>query len=304
MEKKIVLITGGTGNIGEILTNLLISKGYEVRYLSRNGGLKNNIFSYKWDIKNKTIDINSLENVSAIVHLAGAGIADKPWTEAYKQEIISSRIESSGLLKKAITESSNFPKVIVSASAIGIYKQSDLQDIVDEESALGTDFLAEVCKTWESKADEFSELGIRTSKLRIGIVLSQNGGALPAIAKPIRYFAGAPLGSGRQWMPWIHVNDLAAMIVHSIENEHINGVFNAVSPNPVTNKEFTYLLAKKLKRPILLPNVPGFVMKIILGEMADLVLNGNHISSEKIQKTGFKFEFEDLEDALSNLIVN
>ena len=296
-----ILITGGTGLVGSRLTEMLLNKGFEVSHIGRTKKA-GRVPSFVWDIKQKKFDAQALKGVNTIVHLAGAGVADKRWTTARKKEILGSRIESTKLLFETLKTTSNEVNTVVAASAIGYYGFGMGEETVEEDSKPGTDFLAQVTKQWEAQVDKIGTLGIRMVKLRIGIVLSEKGGALAEMAKPIKLGAGAALGSGKQYLSWIHLDDLCEMFIKAIAAENMNGAYNAVGTGWVTNQEMTEAIAHILKKPLLLPSVPGFVLKIILGEMADMVLNGSKVSSKKIQKTGFTFQYTSLDDALKNLL--
>ncbi len=295
-----VLISGGSGLIGSHLTNLLTNSGYEVRHLSRSVSGSESVKTYKWDIRKMEVDPAALD-VDYIIHLAGAGVADRKWTESRKKEILDSRVNSTQLLFENIKENKIDLKGFISASAIGIYGLDTGRKLVDEDSPQATDFLAQVVKEWEQEVDRFSEIDIPVSKIRIGVVLANEGGALPKMKKPIEFGVGAPLGSGEQYMSWIHFQDLCK-IFQWVLSEGKWEVFNAVAPNPVTNKELTKAIAKVLKKPLFLPNVSSFVLKGMLGEMAGIVLGGNNVSSNKLVDSGFNFEFQDLESALRDLL--
>lgn len=302
MDKKSVLITGGTGLVGSRLTELLLKKGYEVAYLSRRKEQIPNVKVYRWDITKGYIEDGAVESADYIVHLAGAGIADKRWSESRKKEIIDSRIQPVDLLKDKLTKSNKL-KAFVSASAIGFYGGDTGEERIEENHAAGNDFLAECTKLWEKSADKIATLGIRTAKIRVGIVLSEKGGALPKLLQPIRLGFGAALGSGKQWMSWIHIDDLCNVFIKAIEDESMNGAYNAVAPNPVTNLEITKMAAKVLKKPFWLPNVPSFVLKLIFGEMAVVVLGGSYVLNKRIAETDFRYKFTDVESALQDLLL-
>lgn len=301
---KTILITGGTGLIGGRLTELLLKQGHEVRYLSRNPQKADKIPTFKWDINQQEIDPEAFKGVDAIVHLAGAGIADKKWDKKRKKVILESRTKSTQLLKKYLLETDHQISTFVGASAIGYYGYDSGGVWKKEESRFGDDFLATVTKAWEEEVDALEKecKDVRTVKLRIGIVLSENGGALKEMVKPIKWGVGASLGPGDQYMSWIHIDDLCSMFVYAIENDSVQGVYNAVAPNPVTNKAFTKLAAKALKKPLWLPNVPSFVLKLILGEMASMILGGSRISCEKIEKVGFTFQYTEASTAVNDLL--
>jgi uncharacterized protein (TIGR01777 family) len=297
-----ILITGATGLIGSELVKLLLSKNHSVHYLTTsNDKIKEepNYKGFYWNPQEGKIDDRCIDGVDAIVHLAGANIAQK-WTNKYKQEIIESRTLSSELLFNLIKKSPNQVKQIVSASGTAIYPES-ISQVYDETTTDSEDsFLSNVVKKWEESVDTFQVLGIKVCKLRTGIVLSNKGGALPEMVKPIKLGFGAAMGTGKQIQSWIHITDLVTMYYFAIEKQ-LEGIFNAVSPNPVSNHELTKVIAKTLKKPLWLPNIPEFVMKLILGEMSYLLFSSKNLSSKKIIETGFRFEFPIMEKAISDL---
>jgi uncharacterized protein (TIGR01777 family) len=303
MNRK-VLITGGSGFIGKQITNLLQRNGYSVSILSRRGGNFGNLETFKWDPDAGTIDVSAFEDLFGIIHLAGASIADKKWSRQRKKEIMDSRVKSASLIFRSLEEldEKDRPKVFISASGIGYYGYDTGSILVDEASNPGDDFLATVCKEWELAADTFKELYIRVVKFRIGLVMSNAGGALPVMMRPVKFGVGAGLGRGDQYMSWIHIEDLARMFLKGLEDDDMDGNYNAVAPNPVTNKELMRTIAKELNKPFFLPNVPSFALKMVMGEMASMVTGGNKVSSDKIATTGFEFNFRKLEIALENLL--
>lgn len=296
-----ILITGASGLVGTRLTELLLQKGYHVAHLGRSKK-KGTVPSFVWDVDKKMVDPDALDGVDMIIHLAGAGVADQRWSTQRKQEIQLSRTRSSALLYETLKTRTHKVKALISASAIGFYGFSLNSTLFTEASKPGTDFLSSVVVRWENEVDSISTLGIRVARIRIGIVLSEKGGALKEMARPIRYGVGAPLGTGEQIVSWIHLDDLCEMFIKAIEDSTLSGAYNAVAPHPVTNREMTKAIAKVLHRPLWLPSIPGFILSILVGEMAEIVLNGSNVSSERIQKTGFKFQFENLDDALRNLL--
>ncbi|MFM9839885.1 MAG: TIGR01777 family oxidoreductase [Cyclobacteriaceae bacterium] len=296
-----ILITGASGLIGSRLTELLLRKGHHVSHLGRSKRV-GSVSSFVWDVEKKSIDLQALEGVDTIINLAGAGVADKRWTTQRKKEILESRTHSTQLLFETLKNQKHSVKTLVGASAIGYYGFGLHDEVFTEESNAGNDFLASVTKQWEEETDRIASLGVRLVKLRIGIVLSEKGGALIEMAKPIRLGVGSPLGTGQQYLSWIHIDDLCAMFIKAMEDEKMQGAYNAVGNGWITNEELTKAIARVLKKPLWLPTVPAFAMKIVLGEMADIVLNGSKISSEKIQKTGFQLKYAEVDGALRNLL--
>lgn len=295
-----ILITGASGLIGTRLIKNLLEKGHNVSVLSRQASNLKGVSTYNWDVDKQLVDLKAFEGIDTIIHLAGAGIADKRWTKQRKQEIVDSRIRSTQLLYHTIDAIKAPIKTFISASAVGYYGDR-YDEILYEKSESGKGFLADCCKQWEAAVDEGLKSGIRVVKLRIGIVLSKQGGALSELARPVSFFVGAPLGSGKQWMPWIHLTDLVSIFERAIENVEYSGTFNACTPNPVTNYEFTKILAKKLFRPVWPVNVPEFVIKTMLGEMSTVILNSTRTSPQKLMDMGFRFRYQGLDAALSEI---
>ena len=255
--------------------------------------------TFYWDVAKREIDGDCIDNVDMIIHLAGEGIADKRWTSERKKAITESRTESIRLIYDLLKKKKNNVKSIISASAIGYYSDRG-DELLTEDSNPGDDFLANCCAKWEAAADEGVQLGLKVVKFRTGVVLDK-GGALAKMAAPIKWCAGSPLGSGKQWIPWIHIQDVIDMYLFAIENENINGVYNMVAPNPVTNKQLTKAIAKQLHRPLWLPNVPAFVLKLLLGEMSAIALGSTRVSAQKIEDAGFKFRYPYIAEALKEI---
>ncbi|EOR93179.1 Cell division inhibitor [Arcticibacter svalbardensis MN12-7] len=297
-----VLITGASGLIGKPLIKLILNQGYQIHVLSRKEPQYNPSFKeFKWDVKTGYIDKNCMANVDTIIHLAGEGIAEKPWRKERKQAIISSRVDSLGLIFKALKDNPQCQvKSLISASAVGYY--GDRNDkFLDENSDPGEGFLSEACVLWEKAADMGLDLNMRVVKLRTGVVLSLQGGALPQIAGPVKYNLGTVLGSGKQWIPWIHIDDMVNAYLFALQNNSMTGTYNLCAPNPVTNKEFTKSISTVLNKTLWLPNVPALALRIFLGEMKAVVLSSTRTRSDKIRETGFKFKFEHIKEALKEL---
>ena len=301
---KNVLITGGSGMVGTRLSELLLEQGYTVSHLSRSPGDDSSpITTYLWDIQQQYINPEAIPRADYIVHLAGAGVADQRWTHQRKQAILRSRTASTQLLHDALAQQD--PSTIsafVSASAIGIYGTDTGDTLLTEESPAARDFLADVVVQWEAAVDTIQALDIRTVKYRIGIVLSDQGGALDPIARTVRWGVGAPLGDGQQYMSWIHLDDLCRLFIYALENDTMDGTYNAVGPQPITNQAFTKATAQVLHRPLWLPHVPAFVLKAALGKLSSVVLGGNRVSSQKIEDAGFEHKFNKIEIALADLL--
>ncbi len=298
-----ILIAGATGLIGKELVSQCEHRDIQVHYLTTRTSKVEESENYKgfyWNPKKGEIDSLALQGVDAIVNLAGASIS-KRWTSKHKKNILSSRIDTAKLLLETLRGQDHSVKHYLSASGIGVYPSSYDHLYHETYHGAANTFLGKVVQEWEAAADAFESLNIRVTKVRTGMVLSEKGGALPKLLKPIKLGIGSPLGNGEQWQSWIHLQDVAAIYLHLLENE-ISGVFNAVSPNPVTNKKLVQTLAQFTESSLWLPNVPGFVLKLVLGEMASVVLESQLVSAEKITEAGYRFKFVNLEHALEELI--
>ncbi len=304
-----ILITGGTGLVGSALTPLLVALGHQVIIVSRTPKAPNekNISYIAWNVKAQTIDDKAIAKADYIIHLAGAGVADKKWTEERKKEIVESRTESSTFLIEALKQTPNKVKAVISASAIGWYGddknlKSKKKEFTEEDSADSL-FLGETCRLWEESINPVEQTGIRLVKLRLGIVLSNDGGALAEFKKPIQFGIAGILGSGKQVVSWIHIEDLCRIFMYAMENETLRGAYNAVAPTPVRNKELTLTLAQKMRGRFFIPlHVPAFVLKLMLGEMSVEVLKSATVSYKKIQAAGFSFLYPTIVVALEDLI--
>ncbi|WP_370900806.1 TIGR01777 family oxidoreductase [Chryseobacterium gossypii] len=298
--KEVVLITGAGGMIARELSKK-IGNDYTVRLLTRK---KKQSDEYEWDITNGIIDESAFENVSHIIHLAGANISEKRWTNDRKKELISSRIDSATLLLNTLRRKNIQLKSFITASGINYYGTLTTDKIFTEKDPPGNDFLSEVVILWEKSADEFKvqKLAERVVKLRTAVVLSEKEGALKQIMTPIKYGVGSPLGSGKQYMPWIHLRDICSLYEFALKNTSLDGVYNASSPEHTTNENLIRIIARVLHKPLWMPNIPGFILKLIFGELADALLKGSRASSQKIQDAGFRFEFPGLQQALKDLL--
>lgn len=297
--KKNVLITGGTGFVGKHLTDLLIESGFTVSILSRNKKQNiSDIFYYTWNVEKQEIENEAVLNADFIIHLAGENIAAKRWSKKRKEEIVKSREESIQLIHSVLKKNRKVPEAFISASAVGIYGAINGETVCTEETPVAADFLGSTCYKWEAAVDRVGSLGIRTVTIRTGLVLGKNDGFLNKLIPLFKWNLGAALGSGKQYMPWIHVDDLCRIYLLAITNPKMEGAFNAAINDTTTNSVFSKTLAKLFGHSVWLPNVPAFVLKIMMGEMSKIVLTGRRISSEKIENAGFQFEHNDLEETL------
>ena len=298
-----ILITGATGLVGSEITRLCHEQGINVNFLTTSKGKIEKSEAYRgyyWNPSIGEIDTKCLDSVGAIINLAGASVF-QPWTKSNKEKILNSRLDSLNLLYKTLEQNSHQVGQLVSASAIGIYPSSRSKMYEEKDTVVANDFLGEVTQQWEAAADKFQDLNLRVAKVRIGIVLSAEGGALPQIMKPVKLNLGAPLGSGKQWQSWIHIKDLASIFLFIITNG-LQGVYNGVAPNPATNEELTKEIANALDKKLWLPKVPGLALKAVMGEMSGVVLGSQLVSSSKIQEKGFEFSFVNLRPTIKDLI--
>lgn len=299
-----IVITGATGLIGKPLCAALVADGHTITVLTRNPEqtrkMPAQVQLVRWDGQTLGEWSRAVDGADAIINLAGAGIADGRWSAARKQSIIQSRVLAGQALTQAIERAQQKPKVLIQASAVGYYGPCQDQ-VITEDAMPGNDFLASVCFAWEGSTAGVSKHGIRRPVLRTGIVLSNDGGAFPKMALPFRLFAGGPIGSGKQWLPWIHIDDEVRAIQFLLDHADADGSFNLSAPYPVTNKEFGRLIGKVMGRPAIMPT-PAFALQAIFGEMATLLLDGQRAVPKHLQELGFTFRFSMAEAALENLL--
>ena len=293
---KNILIVGGSGYVGKALTKKLQAIGYNVSLLTRKINKSINTSQYLWDWKQNNIDLDSINKTEVLVNLAGANVNGQRWNKKWKKEIYDSRVKATDFLFKIISQHPNKIKTFVSASATGYYGDVTSEKIFHETDFPGKDFLAITCNDWEQAATKFSNLGIRTSIIRTGIIFSENSEAYRKISLPIRFGFGAAIGNGRQYFPWIHLDDLCGIYLKAISDNSMQGIFNSVAPQFITNAQVTKALANHFKNHIWLPNIPPIVIRILFGEIADSLLNGSRISSEKIIEFGFRFKYSCIDD--------
>jgi uncharacterized protein (TIGR01777 family) len=297
--KKNVLITGGSGFVGKNLTLLLIGSGYTVSILSRSKKADTpHIFYYTWDIQNQVMEEDAVLKADYVIHLAGANIAEKRWTEKRKKVVINSREQSASLILSVLKKHDKKLEAFISASGIGIYGAVNGEAVCTESTRPANDFLGLTCQKWEAAADKFEQLGIRTVKVRTGLVLGKDDGFLNKLTPIFKLRLGSALGSGKQYMPWIHVEDLCAIYLEAVKNIKVSGAYNAAINDNTNNTIFSKALAKVYGYSIWLPNVPAFLLKLVMGEMANLVLTGRRATSEKIEGIGFHFQHKNLEETL------
>lgn len=298
----IILISGGTGLVGKALTKRLLSEGHEVRVLSRNPQSSSQLKSFYWNVEKNEIDEKAFDGVEHILHLAGSGIADKRWTDARKQDIIDSRVNSMKLITEVVKKKNIQLKSFVGASAIGIYGMTTSEKIFTETDKGANDFLTQSCGQWENSYQQIQALSNKNCIIRIGVVLSKDGGALKRLLPIFQLGLGSAVGSGKQYMPWIHIDDLVSVFHEALFNPNYNEIYNAVSAEKTTSNSFSKQLATSLSKPFFFPNVPAFVLKLVFGEMANVLLEGSRVSNKKLVDTGFQFKYHTLSEALQEIV--
>ncbi|MDD2636051.1 MAG: TIGR01777 family oxidoreductase [Bacteroidales bacterium] len=300
---KKVLITGGTGLVGNNLTNLLVKKGYEVRILSRQFTNKANFSTYRWDYKTGYIDKDALIGIDYIIHLAGENIGAGRWTKKRKKIILDSRVKGSKLIFKTIQEMGIKPKAFISASAVGFYPAFKESEVSFSENDLpGTSFLSDICVKWENAADNFKEIGIRTVKIRTGLVQDKNDAALKKILQTSRFGILPVFGKGQQYFPWIHINDLTQLYIAAIENDKFSNIVNAVAPQQITNYEYIKAIKNVVKQKKIILKIPAFLIKILFGEMSEVLIKGTKVYSKQHENIGFDFRYKNINTALKDIL--
>ncbi len=300
-----VLITGKTGLVGSAIEKQLLKEGHTVHYLTiqyKKIRYSKHSIGFMWDPSKQKIDHTCLNGVDTIIHLSGASVSNR-WTNTYKKEILDSRLEGTQLLYETLKKHPHQVKQIIAASAVGIYPNSLDTTYTENQTVYDTSFLGQVSQQWEASIDQFKLLNITTCILRIGIVFSKKGGALQEMIKPIKLGLGSTFGRGKQIQSWIHIDDLAAIFIF-VRKNNLSGVYNAVAPQPSTNKVVTETIAAIMNKPLLLPGIPKFIMKIILGEMHELLYVSQNVSCQKIINQGFNFTYEKVEDALQDILAS
>jgi len=299
------IVTGGTGLIGRALCRELVDHGHEVIVLSRNPdrkeeGLPSQVEAVGWDAQSATGWGDLVNETDAIVNLAGAGLADGRWTDERKRSILESRVKAGQAVVEAVSAATTRPKVVIQSSAVGYYGPRG-DEVLNEDAAPGSDYLARVCFDWEASTAPVERMCVRRPVIRTGIVLSTEDGAFPKILLPFKLFAGGPMGNGSQYWPWIHINDEVRAIRFLMENETASGPFNLTAPNPLTNKQFASVVGQAMGRPSLMP-APAFALKLALGEMSTVLLDGQRAVPSRLQELGFEFDFATLDAALKDLL--
>lgn len=299
---KKILITGGSGSIGQALIPKLTAKGHEVAIIGRSKHPSAGVDSYVWDLDAETMDENALKDVTHIIHLAGAGIADKPWSPSRKREIVESRVKPLQVLAKTLNNRNQRIDAIISSSAVGFYGGITSEKIFDEDDNAAKDFLGSTCKMWEEAVQLFKPLADREVRIRTSVVLMADAGALPKLVTPTKFGVGAPVGNGKQWMPWIHIDDMVNVYVKAVEDDNMNGAYNAAATQHANQKHLISGIGKSINRPVFLPPVPGFLIKAVLGEMSKVITEGSRVSNQKLIDAGFEFKFDELQPALNDLL--
>jgi len=297
-----ILITGGTGLIGSRLTPMLQAAGHQVRIIGRTARRNAKVATFAWDLKAMTMDAAALDGVTHIIHLAGAGIADARWTASRKEEIITSRVMPIKLLADTLKARQQHIEAFITASGVGYYGAVTTAHIYKEDDAPAEDFLGKTCQLWEDAVQLFDDIADREARIRTGIVLDAKGGALPKLMPPAKFGMAASLGNGRQWMPWIHVDDICRIYLQAVEDAGFSGAFNAVAPQHATQHQLLAEISGALRKPFFLPGVPSVVLRAAMGDMAQMLTEGSRISADQLMDAGFVFNYPELKGALADLL--
>ena len=297
-----VLITGGSGSVGKSLIPRLLFKGHQVSIIGRSKKDIPGVESFVWNLDKEELDERALIDVTHIIHLAGAGIADKTWSPARKKEILESRVKPLKMLANALQSRNQRIKAIISSSAVGFYGGLTSDEIFTEERSPATDFLGTTCRMWEDAIQVFKPVADREVRVRISVVLMKDAGALLKLVGPTKLGFGAAIGSGKQWMPWIHIDDLVEFFLQAVEDNNLNGPYNVAAPEHANQNTMIKKIGKALNRPTFLPPVPQFLIKMVMGEMSTVVTDGSRVSNQKLIDAGFEFEFPKLQEALNDLL--
>jgi uncharacterized protein (TIGR01777 family) len=301
-SRKSIMITGGSGLVGRYLTSMLLGEGFKVSHLSRKQDQFGRVRVFRWDPEKQIVAPEVFDGIDYIINLAGANIGEKRWTNKRKEEIRKSRVDSAILINRIVTENRIPLKAFISASAAGYYGSLTSEKIFTEDDPPADDFLGTTCRLWEEAADMFEKSGIRTVRIRTAVVLEKNESALSKLLKPAGFGVFPKLGTGRQYMPWIHIEDLCRIYLKAILDDNMKGAYNAVAPQHITQSEFMRTLAQVMDRYFFHPPVPAFILRIALGEMSDVVLKGSRVSAEKITKSGYMFLYPDLKGSLEGIL--
>lgn len=297
---KTILITGGSGMVGRKLSRLLVEKGYRVIWLSRERYVKAEIPRYRWDYRRNEIDVEAVRQADVVIHLAGTNLGEDKWTRHKKQTIVESRVKTANLLLDTAKSVGKKFDAFISASAIGYYGLNVSDKIFTEKDVVADDdFLSRTCRKWENAAFRFQEeMSVRTVVFRTGFVISKHSEGFRKMMLPTRFGLGAPMGQGKQYFTWIHIEDLCKLYLKAVEDTTMQGIYNAVSPHFTTNSDFMRALAKVMRRPFFVPCVPSPLIRLVMGEAADLILYGSRISPEKILDSGFEFRYDTAHKAI------
>jgi uncharacterized protein (TIGR01777 family) len=297
-----VLITGGSGSIGRYLIPRLLFSMHQVSIIGRTKKEIPGVESYTWDLDKEELDERALNGVTHIMHLAGAGIADKPWSPNRKKEIIESRVKPLHMLASALSKRNQRIEAIISSSAVGYYGGLTSETIFDEDAGSASDFLGSTCQMWEDAVQFFKPVADREVRIRTSVVLMKDSGALPKLVRPTKLGFGAAIGSGKQWMPWIHIDDLVELYFEAMVNKNLHDAYNAAAPEHADQNTMINSIGRALGRPTFLPPVPKFLIKAVMGEMSTVITEGSRVSCQKVLDAGFEFKFPELQAALNNLL--